>query len=107
MQDNELDYSNYLTAQGPEGLRLVLEDLLEKSTHDPAFNAKPHMIRYLLGNQQSLIKVDLSEKPYLFWYCDLLGRPITKAVQYTIADFLWEKGGEKEKYLRELTAKES
>jgi hypothetical protein len=100
MQENELDYSSYLTAQGPEGLRHLLEDLLEKSPGQ-------HMIRYLLGNQQSLIKVDLSEKPYLFWYCDLLGRPITKAVQYTIADFLWEKGGEKERVLRELTAKES
>jgi hypothetical protein len=42
----------------------------------------------------------------LFWYCDLLGRPITKAVKHTIADFLWEKCGEKEKQLKELTAKE-
>jgi hypothetical protein len=107
MQNNELDYSDYLTAQGPEGLRNLLDELLEKSAKDPAFAKGQHMIRYQLGNQQSLIKVDLSEKPYLFWYCDLLGRPITKAVQYTIADFLWEKGGEKERCLHELTVKEA
>jgi hypothetical protein len=107
MQSDELDYSNYLTAQGPEGLRQILDDLLEKSIKDAAFATEPHLIQYLLGNQRSLIKVDMSEKPYLFWYCDLLGRPVTKAVQYAIADFLWEKCGEKERCLQELTAKES
>ena len=61
MENDELDFNNYITAQGPEGLRQVLEDLLQKSTQDTAFAAEPHMVRYLLGNQQSLIKVDMSE----------------------------------------------
>lgn len=106
MQRDEFEgLSDFIPAQGPEGLRDVLDDLLEKS-RDPVFAAEPHYIKYQLGGQKSLIKVDMSEKPYLFWYCDLLGRPITKAVHYTIADFLWEKGGEKEKYLQESGVKE-
>ena len=97
---------NTITALGPEGLRQVLEDLLKKSNQDAAFAAEPHFVKYQLGSQQSLIKVDMSEKPFLFWYCDLMGRPVTKAVQYTVAEFLWEKCGEKERCLQELVEKE-
>ncbi len=103
MSDTVLDVlKDSLIANGPEGLRAALEVLLEKSSKDPHFAAEPHYIKYQIGNQQSYIKVDMSEKPYLFWYCDVQGRPVTKSVQYTIADFLWEKGGEREKWLQHI-----
>lgn len=108
MQSSELDFLNkYIPATGPEGLRRVLGDLLEKVKNDPIFAAKQHFIMYQLGSQKSLIKVDMSKPPFQFWYNDILGRPITKVVEETIADFLWEKCGEKEHFLQELSSKES
>lgn len=100
MESGNFELNDALMAQGPEGLRQVLDQLLEKSSQDPQFAAEPHYVKYQMGAQQSFIKVDMSEKPYLFWYCDMHGRAVNKAVQYTIADFLWEKCGEKEKFLQ-------
>lgn len=99
MQQEELDIlKNYIPAQGPEGLKQVLEDLLEKSRQDPEFAAREHYIYYQLGGQKSLMKVDMSKPPFQFWYYDLMGRPMTRMIEATIAEFLWEKGGEKERY---------
>jgi|GEM_PF-1806714 hypothetical protein len=105
MQDRDTAIQ-YIIAQGPDGLRKVLDDLLEASQKDTNFAAEPHYIEYQLGSQRSLIKVDMSEKPYLFWYCDLMGRAATKAVKDTIADFLWEKCGEKERAWQEIISRE-
>ena len=49
----------------------------------------------------------MSDKPFLFWYCDMEERAVSPAVRKTIADFLWEKGGEKEKYLNAPNQEES
>ncbi len=107
MEANDLGFSKkYIPAQGPEGLKHVLEDLLEKSKQDRAFAAKEHFIIYQLGDQKSLIKVDMSEDPVLFWYFDLLGRPATRIVKKTIFDFLWDKCGVREKYIQELNSRE-
>ena len=107
MQENELALlKNYHPAQGSAGLRQVLDDLLEQSKNDPIFATKEHFIMYRIGDQKSLIKVDMSEDPVLFWYFDLLGRPATRIVKKTIFDFLWEKCGVREKYLQELGRKE-
>lgn len=92
--------SDHIIAEGPEGLEKVLEELLEKSKSDPIFATQDHFILYQLGNQKSLIKIDMSQQPFRFWHYDLMGRPATFAVKDTIARFLWEKCGEKEKYLR-------
>lgn len=93
---------NYSLVQGPLALRESLDKLLEQAKLDSAFAAEPHIIKYQLGAQESLIKVDLSEQPYLFWYGDMQERTVTKAVQHVIADFLWEKGGLKEKITKAL-----
>jgi hypothetical protein len=101
MVEDELDFlKEYISANGPVGLRTVLEGLLEKSKNDPEFAAQQHFIMYTLGGQKSLIKVDMSQPPFQFWYNDVLGRPMTKLVEETIADFLWEKCGEKERFLQ-------
>lgn len=104
--DNE-QQQMFIPAEGPTGLMEVLEDLLTKSKQDPEFAAQEHIILYQLGNQKSLIKVDLSQPPGKFWYNDLLGRPITKAVENTIAEFLWTKCGEKERYLQSSATRDS
>lgn len=88
--------SNYIKAQGPEGLRCVLDNLLINNESSSQY------ILYQQGNQQSLIKVDLSHQPFQFWYYDLLGRPATRVVKETLARFAWERGGEKEWYLQAL-----
>lgn len=88
----------YDLAAGPEGLMSVLNDYLHHATEDKAFASEPHYILYKMGSQESVIKVDVSRRPFHFWYCDLQGRPMTLAVKAVIADFLWEKCGEKERF---------
>ncbi len=105
MASNDLSIK-YVTAQGPEGLTQVLDSFLQQSNADADFATSAHYVMYQLGNQRSLIKVDMSKKPYRFWYFDLLGRPATRTVKDTIADFLWEKGGEKERYEQVLASRE-
>lgn len=92
---------NHIVADGPEGLERVLDELLEKSKTDTQFASDEHFILYQLANQKSLIKVDTSQLPFKFWHNDLMGRPATVAVKHTIAKFLWEKCGEKERCLYE------
>ena len=79
---------------GPSGLQQALEDLYKKVKNDPEFAANEHYIMYTLSNQQSLIKVDMSQRPFQFWYKDILGRPATAtpSVMKTIENFLAEKG---------------
>lgn len=80
------------TAVGPTGLKEVLNLLLNKAKFDPSFAANDHYILYMLGDQESLIKADMSQKPFQFWYYDLLGRPATPNVVKTIDAFLAENG---------------
>ncbi len=100
MQEEELGLP-CIIAEGPEGLAKVLDDLLAEKQFSAENQRIEHYILYRLGDQRSLIKVDISEQPFMFWYYDLLGRSPTNAVKDTIASFAWEKGGEKERYLRE------
>jgi hypothetical protein len=105
MEQKELSL-DYITAEGPEGLKQVLYNLLDLRQKNPDKAELEQYILYQLGNQKSLIKVDISEQPFQFWYYDLLGRPATKIVKDVIADFVWEKGGEKERYMQELAARD-
>jgi hypothetical protein len=88
----------YIPAHGPEGLAKVLDNLLEQSQKEREFAFTEHYILYQLGSQKSLIKVDMSQPPFQFWYYDLLGRPATRIVKEVIARFLWEKCGEREQF---------
>jgi len=99
MMDTANIPADYILAEGPEGLSQVLDGLLIK--YEQGAKDVPYYVLYKLGGQQSLIKVDISKKPFQFWYCDLLGRPATRTVKETIARFLWEKCGEKERYAEE------
>ena len=91
----------YIVATGPEGLEAVLGELLDKSKTDPKLKERAHYILYELGNQKSLIKIDLNEWPVVFWHYDLLGRPATSVVKDVLARFAWDKCGEKEWYFKE------
>lgn len=97
--------SNYIVAEGPDGLYQVLNELLDKAKSDAVFASQEHYIMYQIGNQKSLIKVDTNIIPFRFWYNDLMGRPATTIVKETIGRFLWEKCGEKEKYMQEHAEK--
>lgn len=104
MLDNELP-SDCINAEGAEGLRKELDQLWDKSQNDPVFAAMPHYILYRLNQQKALIKVDMSERPVQFWYHDLLGRPATRIVKKTIAQFLMEKCGETDSFLQEIASR--
>lgn len=93
----------YEIAEGPVALRGLLDSYLSKAQHDESFASVGHYILYTVGDQRSLIRVDTSTVPFHFRYCDLLGRPATKSVRETIARFLWERCGEKERFLKELS----
>jgi hypothetical protein len=96
--ENEM---GYIVARGPEGLEQVLESLLERSKTDETLKAKAQYVLYELGNQKSMIKIDMSVWPVVFWHYDLLGRPATNAVKEILSRFAWEKCGEKEWYFKE------
>jgi hypothetical protein len=96
--ENEM---GYIVATGPEGLEAVLNELLEKSKLDPTLKERAQYILYEVGNQKSLIKMDLNEWPVVFWHYDLLGRPATAVVKDILARFAWDKCGEKEWYFKE------
>jgi len=85
--------NDYIIAEGPAGLRQVLEDLYAKTTSDPVFATEEHFVLYQLGNQKSLIKVDTGKTPFDFWHYDLLGRPATAPVKETLKQFMFEKWG--------------
>ncbi|OGT61692.1 MAG: hypothetical protein A3E85_01950 [Gammaproteobacteria bacterium RIFCSPHIGHO2_12_FULL_45_12] len=93
-----------ITVQGPEGLGKALELLFQQCQQDAAFKAQSHYFLYQLKDQQSIIKIDMREQPFLFWYADLQGRAATSAVCDIIARFLWDKdkGGEAARYLKSL-----
>jgi hypothetical protein len=91
---------SHIIAEGPEGLKAVLMSLLKQAQNDLQFASREHYILYQLGGQKSVIKVDMSEQPYLFWHYDLLGRPATGAIKDTIAQFLWNECGIKEHYMQ-------
>jgi hypothetical protein len=91
----------YILANGPAGLEEVLAELLARTKNDEAFASEFHYVLYELGNQRSLIRIDTTQFPFKFWHFDLMGRPATKVIRETIARFLLEKCGLKEKYLEE------
>jgi hypothetical protein len=101
MDNNEIAMPKFTIAEGPQGLMEVLSHFQQQAEQDADFRATQHYIMYCLKDQKSLIKVDVSERPFQFWYCDLLGRPATNVVKDTIAEFLWEKCGEKDRYFKE------
>jgi hypothetical protein len=93
----------HIVAEGPDGLMQVLVNLLEQSKNDSAFAKEDHFILYQLGAQKSLILVDTTQIPFKLWHYDLMGRPATIAVKDTIKRFLWEKCGERDRVLQELS----
>jgi hypothetical protein len=95
--------TSYVIAAGPDGLKDVLNELLEKSRQDPLFARQEHHVLYQLGNQKTMIRIDTDQAPFKFWCYDLLGRPITVVLKNTLADFLWEHWGEKELRLQDVT----
>jgi len=95
------DEMGYIVAKGPEELTKALNEILETSQKDSQFKASPHFVLYELGHQKSMIKMDTSEWPVIFWHYDLLGRPATTTVKDVLARFSWEKCGEKEWYFKE------
>lgn len=111
MDNNSLDEPTleapYLLADGPEGLRKTLEEILAKVQEDKDYAVNGQFILYRLGNQRSVIKVDLRSRPIKFWYNDLLGRPATQTVKKTIALFLMEKCGEKAENLKDLLGEQA
>jgi len=96
---------DYIIAEGPEGLEKVLNELLIKVKADPIFAEKEHAILYQLGGQKSVLLVETKQMPFKIWHYDLMGRPETLAVKETLARFLWEKCGEKERYMQEMADK--
>ncbi|HTM63808.1 MAG TPA: hypothetical protein VL360_04845 [Gammaproteobacteria bacterium] len=98
MESVEFVMPEYTTANGPQGLMDVLESLRLQADQDAEFRAREHYILYCFNEQKSFIKVDMSEQPFQFWYSDVNGRPATNAVKETIAEFLWERCGEKDRY---------
>jgi len=93
---------DYVCVEGSDGLMKVLDQFLDEYRQGKALDT-PRYVLYQLGSQRSLIRVDIDQLPFRFWYCDLLGRPATITVKRTIAAFLLDKCGEKERLAKELS----
>lgn len=87
---------NYVRAEGPEGLKKVLEDLFVQATQDPVFAKQEHYVLYQLGGLKSMMRVDTDQAPFKFWCHDLMGRPMTLPMREVLMNFLWEHWGESE-----------
>src|SRR3990167_6140908 len=94
MQAMKTSLPVYIQANGLAGLSQTLDRLLEEHKHGEALTT-PRYVLYQLGSQQALIRVDIDQMPFRFWYCDLLGRPATRAIKEIIAEFLLDKCGER------------
>jgi hypothetical protein len=90
MDSNKPDY---IEASGQQGLRDVLDALQHLVTNDAEYRSKQHLIKYRFGDRTSILKVDMSEKPYQFWYFNLdMRRALEGADKNVIADFLKANG---------------
>src|SRR5436190_11302591 len=79
-----------LPAEGPKGLREVLNSLYQQAQLDSAANTD-HFILYHMNDQKSLIRVSMAEEPCKFWYYDLDGRAAPKGVKDVINQFLLDR----------------
>ncbi len=95
--------TDYIIAEGPQGLTRVLEDLLAKSKQDTSFAKQAHYVLYQLGGQKTMLKIDMSQQPFLIWHHDLMGRPMTTVVKDTLTQFLKEKCGATEVFLQDVS----
>lgn len=87
MDDEQTLLAHAYKVTGPDELMEQLKHLHATSLET---SVNEFVIFYHLGNQRSYIQVDFSCEPFHFYYKDLLGRPMTKAVENTIAEFLWQ-----------------
>lgn len=94
---------SYIIAEGPEGLKKILEELLEKTKQDAVFAKQAHYVLYQLGNLKSMIRIDTDQVPFKFWCYDLMGRPITLPMREVMSQFLWEHWGVKDISLQDVT----
>lgn len=78
---NEETLPAYEIAEGPEALAALLDKLLEKYHQKNDSSENEYYILYKIGEQRSLIKVDISTMPFYFWFYDLLARPPTSSVK--------------------------
>jgi len=81
---------------GREGLRSLLDSFLQKSEKDQEFASSPHYILFQLNAMQSLIRVDMSQRPFQFWHYNIQERAALPSLKDTIISFLQEKCGEKD-----------
>lgn len=88
--------NNYIFAEGPEGLKQALHELLQRVKTDPASHHQKHVILYHLNQQKSQITIDTTHSPFQFSHQDNFGRRASLVIKKVIAEFLWEECGEKE-----------
>ncbi len=94
---------DYIIAEGPEGLKKVLNDLWEEVEHNPNSAKQEHYILYQLSSQKSLIKIETDQMPFKFWCYDLMGRPITLPMREVLSQFLEEHWGKENLRLQDVT----
>ena len=90
MQDT---ISKYITVHGIPALAAQLDAIHREAQTNPVSRPEPVFILYESLQQKSMIKVDLSQKPYLIGYDDQMGRPMPSAIKEVFAQFLTNSCG--------------
>lgn len=84
--------TDYQIARGPEGLHQVLTNLFTQSrraANSPS--AQSQYVLYQLGQQEALLRFDLSHPLPQCWHYDLQGRPAAQGLINVIAKSFWEQ----------------
>lgn len=84
-----------IQASTPENLQQALQKRLDAiySNRDNSVDSQ-HYILCKIGNSQSLLKVDTSQRPFQIWHYNLSHRPATDKLRDTIMQFLSKWGGD-------------
>ncbi len=88
----------HTVVEGPEALTAALNQLWQACQNSPVLASEDHYLLYQRGKQQSVLKVDVQQKPFQFWYCDRDGRPMPRSITQALATFAWENGVNKDNY---------
>lgn len=91
--DNDLEIlPQYTPAIGQDGLADALNHLRQESDRDPEFARQDHYLLFRkdtnASTYESVIKADLSERPFQFWHFNTHFLPAIEVIKDTIKKFL-------------------
>lgn len=83
--------TDYTVAEGLDGLQHTLVDLIDHARRGSLGDNQTQYVLYRLGQQQSLLRIDLNTAPMQLWFYDLDGRPASSGLVSALGKVFWEQ----------------